>query len=372
MSHYLYVPLIRERKFLIFVLNPESGKLTLTDQVELNAHPYQLCADPQQHYLYQQLRGDGYSAVASFQIDPATGAVTQIGEVELEADACYVATDRTGRFLLAAYLIPGMVTVHPIGEDGAAYGPPTDRRMTEIYAHSIQTDPSNRFAFVPHVTPTDSIHQFLFDESAGRLIPAAIPRQATEPGHGPRHFAFHPSLDVVYFNGEQASSVTVCRVDRTSGNLMPLQTVSTLPEAGFRGRNSTASVRVHPSGNTVYVANRGHDSIAMFQVQPGSGLLSPLGRVSSEAIPRPIGITADGRFFFPVVMNRDAFRLFGSIPRVCCDHWRSTRSACSSPGCSRWSFHREEIFVMNRYRPIITPFDRNVGNMFKRILFFCK
>ena len=112
MPHCVYVPLVRERKFLIFRLNPETGKLSLTDRIDLVAQPYQLCIDPQKRYLYQQLHDDGYSAVASFRIDPSTGGVTQIGEVELETDACYVATDNTGRFLLAAYLIPGMVTVH--------------------------------------------------------------------------------------------------------------------------------------------------------------------------------------------------------------------------------------------------------------------
>ena len=91
MPHCVYVPLVRERKFLIFRLNPETGKLSLADRIDLVAQPYQLCIDPQQRYLYQQLRDDGYSAVASFRIDPSTGGVTPIGEVELEADAYYVA-----------------------------------------------------------------------------------------------------------------------------------------------------------------------------------------------------------------------------------------------------------------------------------------
>ena len=48
--------------------------------------------------------------------------MTQIGEVELEADACCVSTDRSGRFLLAAYLLAGMVTVYPIaGSDTSGH-----------------------------------------------------------------------------------------------------------------------------------------------------------------------------------------------------------------------------------------------------------
>ncbi len=298
MSSYLYVPLIDERKFLIFGMDEASGKLRLNRQIQLSARPYQLCADPGQRYLYQQLRSESYSAVASFRIDPGSGDVTQIGEVELEADACYVVTDRGGRFLLASYLIAGMVTVHPIGNDGAVRGPACDQRVTEIYAHSILTDPSNRYAFVPHVAPTDAIHQFHFDPSSGSLRPSRVPRIATTPGRGPRHLAFHPSGSVVYANEEQSSSVGAYRLDPSSGVLTLLQSLSTLPGVGFQGKNSTGSVRVHPEGKAVYVSNRGHNSIAAFAVDAGAGLLSPLGWVPSQPIPRTLGITMDGRFFF--------------------------------------------------------------------------
>ena len=298
MSSYLYVPLIEERKFLIFGMDAASGRLRLNRQIQLSARPYQLCADPRQQYLYQQLRSESYSGVASFRIDPASGDVTQIGEVELEADACYVVTDRSGRFLLAAYLIAGMVTVHPIGSDGAVRSPACDQRITEIYAHSILTDPSNRYAYVPHVAPTDTIHQFRFDATSGSLRSSRIPRIATTPGRGPRHLAFHPSGRVVYVNEEQSSSVGVYGLDPSSGNLTPLQSLSTLPPGGFQGKNSTGSVRVHPEGKAVYVSNRGHNSIAAFAVDGGTGLLSPLGWVPSQPIPRPLGITSDGRFFF--------------------------------------------------------------------------
>ena len=298
MPSYLYVPLIEERKFLIFGMDAGSGKLRLSRQIRLSARPYQLCADPRQRYLYQQLRSESYSAVASFRIDAATGDVTQIAEVELEADACYVVTDQGGRFLLAAYLIAGMVTVHPIGNDGAVRGPACDQRITEIYAHSILTDPSNRYAFVPHVAPTDSIHQFRFDAGNGRLRPGQVPRIAATPGHGPRHLAFHPAGRVVYGNEEQSSSVGAYRLDPSTGGLTLLQSLSTLPRRGFQGKNSTGSVRVHPAGKAVYVSNRGHNSIAVFAVDAGTGLLSPLGWVPSQPIPRPLGISSDGRFFF--------------------------------------------------------------------------
>ena len=295
---FVYIPLTEERRFLVFAMDGNWGKLTLKHDLDLTAQPWQLCISPDQRFLYQQVRDDGYSGVLSFRIDPNTGKVTQIGEVELESDACYVSTDKTGRFLFAAYLFPGMVTVHRIGPDGAARGPAVDRQLTDLYAHYITTDNSNRFAFVPHVAPTDAIYRFQFDETTGRLTPCVPPKLDTPTGHGPRHLAYHPTLAIVYANAEQASHVTVHHLDPADGALEPMQSLSTLPDEGFDGVNSTATVRVHPSGKAVYVSNRGHDSIAAFTADQSTGLLTPAGHSSTKECPRPVGIDPDGNFLY--------------------------------------------------------------------------
>ena len=170
--------------------------------------------------------------------------------------------------------------------------------MTAPYAHYITTDNSNRFAFVPHVTPTDAIYRFRFDETTGKLTPCDPPKLDTPTGHGPRHLAYHPSLDIVYANAEQVSHVTVYRLDQTDGSLESIQSLSTLPKEGFDGVNSTATVRVHPSGKAVYVSNRGHDSIAVFTANPSTGLLTPAGHSPTKECPRAFGLDPDGRFLY--------------------------------------------------------------------------
>lgn len=135
-------------------------------------------------------------------------------------------------------------------------------------------------------------------EQSGSLTPCEVRRIGTAPGAGPRHMAFHPSLDVVYANEEQVSSVGVYAFDPERGSLERKQSLSTLPDE-YAGENSTGSLRVHPSGKAVYVSNRGHNSIATFAVDEKTGLLSPLGEsVSTEPIPRAVAITPDGRHFF--------------------------------------------------------------------------
>ena len=93
---------------------------------------------------------------------------------------------------------------------------------------------------------------------------------AAPPGTGPRHLAFHPHRPFAYVISELQSTITVCRYDAQQGTFAPLQTISTLPD-GFIGQNLGAEIKVAPSGRFVYASNRGHDSLAIFAVDPETG-----------------------------------------------------------------------------------------------------
>jgi 6-phosphogluconolactonase len=297
MSHYVYVPIGGDNRLQIHALDPRSGKLTLKNELELPLPGRALCTDPGRNYLYVALHDETTTAAASYEIDPGTGGLTPIGEVDFEGHkSCYLSTDRSGRFLLSAYYSDGLVTVHPIGDDGAAHGPPADRCETEQYSHWVATDRSNRYAFVPHVQSANAIYQFAFDEISGKLTPNAIRSVAAGPGQGPRHLAFHPELDVVYADNEQECSVTVYHLDMSRGILNAVQTVSTLPDEGFDGSKSNAQLHIHPDGRAIYASNRGPDSIAMFAIDATSGALISLGQQPAQKIPRSFGIDPDGDF----------------------------------------------------------------------------
>ena len=135
MSHFVYVPTGGEQRLLIIELDPASGALAFRGEIELRAAGSAMCTDPDRRYLYVTTRQESDIAVATYAIDPGSGGLSFIGEVDLEGcQPCYLATDRSGRFLLAAYYSDGLVTVHPIGADGAACGPRADRHETERYA----------------------------------------------------------------------------------------------------------------------------------------------------------------------------------------------------------------------------------------------
>jgi 6-phosphogluconolactonase len=310
MPQSLYVCLQDDDKVVTFNLDAETGRLTRQAEVAVAGGPSVLAISPDRQVLYVGYRTQ--PAISSFRIDQRTGGLMLQGTVSPEHAPTFLAPDHTGKYLLSAYYQGGYAAVHPLGDDGAVGAPALDRQDTASGAHAIQTDPSNQFAFVPHIArlndnvlepPRDNpgpnfIAQFRFDAQTGRLTPNSPFRVELAERLGPRHYCFHPSLDlVVYFSNEQGCSVTSYHLDRATGALSALQTISTLP-VGQTMRNTCSQIHLTPSGRFLYVGNRGHNSIAGFAVDTDSGQLTAVGHVSTEAVPTAFAVDAAGRFLF--------------------------------------------------------------------------
>jgi 6-phosphogluconolactonase len=288
---FVYVSMAPEQKIQIYRLDPKDGKLTAVDAVAVEGAPGALAVDPQTKFLFASLRTN--STLASFRIDPATGKLQPLSTAALpkEENAAFVATDRTGRWLLSASYAAGKIVVHRLNEDGTIRTPAVQTVETAKTAHSTVTDRENRFVFVPHVIP-NAVYQFRLDATTGMLTEAGKAPGGTEKA-GPRHLAFHPTQGLAFTSDEQGSSITAYRFEAATG-LKPVQTLSTLP-ADFKGQNTTAEVKVHPNGKFVWVSNRGHDSLAGFAIDD-SGKLASLGQTPTEKTPRSFDVDPDGRF----------------------------------------------------------------------------
>ena len=75
--------------------------------------------------------------------------------------------------------------------------------------------------------------------------------------------------------GELNSTVSALRFDPATGALSPLQTLSTLP-ASWSGTNFPADIHVSPTGRTLYISNRGHNSVAVFSIAADTGRLEQI------------------------------------------------------------------------------------------------
>jgi len=309
MPYYMYVALQDDNKISAFTLDADTGKLTPKASVAVSGGPSLLAISPNRNVLYVGHRS--VPEISSWRIDHDSGGLTQYGTVSPEYAPTFLSTDRKGRYLLSAYYQGGHAAVHPIGDDGAVGAPPIEWVATDTGAHAMQTDRSNKFAFVPHIARfndnvlepvretygPNAIFQFRFNENTGHLTPNSPLRVEPKERLGPRHYCFHPTQDIVYFSNEQGCSVTGYRLDPAAGTLSAFQTISTLPD-GYRQRNTCSQIQITSSGRFLYVPNRGHNSIAGFSIDRSTGRLTAIGHVSTEAVPSAFSLDPEGKFLF--------------------------------------------------------------------------
>ena len=289
------------------------------------ANPSFVAIHPNGQFLYavnelQNYKGPNSGGVSAFSIDRATGKLTFLNEVPSRgADPCYIIVDKAGKHVLVANYTGGSIAVFPVLADGKL-GAASDfvqhsghgadpKRQEGPHAHSIDLSPDNRFAFVDDLG-LDELKVYKYDAAKGSLTPNSPPFAKLDPGAGPRHFVLHPSGKFAYVVAEMASSVTAFSEDLNKGTLQRLQTVSTLPK-DFSGENDDAEIHIHPSGKFLYASNRGHDSIAVFAIDPQKGTLAQIEDVPTQGkIPRSFEIDPTGNFLFAENEKSDNIAVF--------------------------------------------------------------
>jgi 6-phosphogluconolactonase len=149
----------------------------------------------------------------------------------------------------------------------------------------------------------DQIVIYKTDLAAGRVEPHGAGRSPA--GAGPRHMKFHPNGKFAYVLNEMDLSVTAYKYDDQAGTLTEIQTIPTLSPELREVPCSGSEIRMHPSGKFLYTANRGHDSIAAFKIDPQTGKLAFIELESIRGChPRNFNVDPTGNFL--VVAGRDS------------------------------------------------------------------
>ena len=225
---------------------------------------------------------------------------------------CHVSIDKTGQFAFVANYVGGVAKMYRIQENGGLVeadkiqvtGKSVHPQQDSPHLHSVIISPDNQLALVPD-KGTDKIWIFKIDVENGKLMPYPQAFLKIQDGAGPRHLVWSSKGNICYVINELDNTINVIEYNPSKESFTSIQSVSTLP-VDFKEESYCADIRLHPSGQFLYGSNRGHNSIAMYQVDSQTGQLSFIGTESTRGeYPRNFRIGPKGKFLYAANQNTD-------------------------------------------------------------------
>jgi len=290
-----------------FVFDETNGTLTPHGSFAGITNPSFIVIHPNQRWLYAvsetEIKSDGkFGEVWAFRFERDPFTMEAINHQTTRGDwPCHLQFDRTGNWLITTNYGSGNAALYPLGSDGSL-GEMTDfiqhhgsgpnaARQEGPHAHSSIFTPDNRFAIIADLG-IDQLLIYAFDTQDGKLsLHGSVNSQ---PGAGPRHMVFHPNGKWFYAANELASTVTFFEYDNANGTLTEKQFLSTIPSDS--PENIVADIHISSDTKRLYVSNRGHNSVAAFDINADGTLarlsISPCG----GNWPRNFSLSPNGQF----------------------------------------------------------------------------
>ena len=306
-----------------FRFDDASGALTPVGLVAETPNPSFLEKSADGRFVYAvnevgMFEGEPSGSVSAFSVDAGTSKLTLLNVVSSRGAApCHLMLDRTGKFLAVANYSGGTFSILPVGADGRL-GPAASvltntgsgphQQQQGPHAHMVQFDLSNRFLLGADLG-MDRVHVYRFDAATGKVTPNDPSSAAVPAGAGPRHLVLHPNGRFAFVINELASTIATFGWNGTTGAMTPAGTISTLPPK-FSGASTTAEIAVHPSGRFLYGSNRGHDSIAVFEIAASGALRLVEVESTRGRTPRNFVVDPTGRWLIAANQATNTLAVF--------------------------------------------------------------
>lgn len=295
-----------------------SGELTTIRGFE-EMDPSLFAWDPVNGYLVVKCedpeRTAGY--VATYRVTDDRG-LERISTREV-GDPSYVTVSPDGAFVIATDWMNGTVSSIPLDADGnlgeiadvvTHEGSGPYELQTSPHAHSAVFDPDGE-RFIVADAGNDTVYTYALDAD-GSI--SEVSRLTLPAGASPRHAVFAPDADILYVDGESSMDTMALGYDQASGDLELLQTATVLspedePKIPVQWWGSS-DLTISADGDTLYVANRGPDTITVFSIG-ADGLLTQEQIIASGGkTPRSLLLSPDGDRLLVANQNSAAVNSF--------------------------------------------------------------
>jgi 6-phosphogluconolactonase len=293
----IYGASLSEERAIVVKFHEKDGKpaLDVVQSEPLGARAGAITYHPEHRLLYICAK-DGSGFIYAVQKD---GSIKKLGTRKFNSGHCFLALDRSRRFLLGACYESGNIDVYEFDKQGLPTKLADSRNEKKTLAHSIGVSNDNRFAYVSFVKEENALYQYHFDAKTGKLKPQT-PATVKIPGDiGPRHLVFHPTKPFVYYSNEQQLGVSAFKIN-DQGGLEPLEFIAALKTPPTE-RVAASDIVITPDGRFLYVGVRGfgHPLQAVFgyAIQK-DGRLKQLSMTKTDTIPWALGMSPAGDHLF--------------------------------------------------------------------------
>ena len=309
-------------------LDEKTGHLTpLGLQIPLERAD-SLVTDPHRSTLYSVAAsaqgGRAPSDVYGFRIDPASGKLHLLDKVSSGGqDATTMALDGRSSTLFVGNHASGDVVSIPIRQDGSLgpvaslqkdYGKGPTPRQQGPQVHGVAVDPWGRHVLTADFG-ADRVFVYRFDGRTRKLTPAQPPFVSLPGGSAPRHVVFSPNGRFAFVITELSGIVQSYRWDGKGGQLHLVQTVSPTPDSQEEDKGG-ADIAVSNDGRFLYFSIRDHvNSLFVYAIDPKTGSLRRIQRISAEGQrPWSFGIDPTGRWLLVTNMGSQSVAVFKVDP----------------------------------------------------------
>lgn len=229
---------------------------------------------------------------------------------------CYIGYDRSRQLVFAAYYHRGTVEIYHLNDDLTLtltdqiihHGNGPRPEQDDAHVHFADLTPDGRLAVVD--LGNDTLTTYTISSTGKATEDACLNFEA---GFGPRHLVF-ADQNTAYLAAELSSQVAVLQYDPHDGHFEIRQILSTIPD-DFTAHNGAAAIRITDDHQFVYVSNRGHDSLAIYQVN-SDHTLALIDWTSTEgSFPRDFALDKTNRFLVVANQNTNNVTLFKRDPK---------------------------------------------------------
>jgi 6-phosphogluconolactonase len=240
--------------------------------------------------------------LSAFRIDPVSAQLIFLNRVTTRGSRPnQVVLGPTGQVAATVNYATGNVVLYRVLPDGRLSEPtyqdqhvgPARSAHGGPRAHGIAFSQDGRWMYVAELG-LDRVYAYHIDPDRAVARADETTFVALHGGSGPRRLQLSANGRFLYVNHETDGEVSVLSV--RGGQLAEIQRLSTLP-VDYKGQNLTAEIVLGRDGRTLYVSNRGSDTIAAYRVDSRTGKLQLLGFTPSGGmVPRNLRIDPSGRF----------------------------------------------------------------------------